>query len=319
MLPERLTGDLDGLVAALRQQPGETGAIGLVNVADEFFVAIRVRGHRGPAAALRRHGGRGLGPRRQVVSSLGIPVPGDDDIEDVWPAGDLTIFADLGMDEMELGAVLADLEAYADEMLSAVAARLGFADVYERALEAQCAEEQCQRRRETRRALLRSGAWPAAASGWAGQEVELDEVEDLDGVDRAGARHGRRRRGHRAAARSRRTTSTGRRPGRRRRRRPAELRLRRAGGRDQRARGQVLATSSTASRWSTTTTRTTTSRAARPTASPAATTPLLADLGTPSQRLLALCAEEGKLPADVIDARVRGAGCPEVLEELRGA
>ena len=39
------------------------------------------------------------------------------------------------MDEMELGAVLADLEAYADEMLSAIAARLGFGDVYERALE----------------------------------------------------------------------------------------------------------------------------------------------------------------------------------------
>ena len=61
--------------------------------------------------------------------------PGDDDIDDVWPAGDLTIFTDLGMDEMELGAVLSDLEAYADEMLSAIAARLGFGEVYERALE----------------------------------------------------------------------------------------------------------------------------------------------------------------------------------------
>src|SRR5206468_8768579 len=33
VLPESLTEDLDGLVAALRQQPGEGGALGLVHVA----------------------------------------------------------------------------------------------------------------------------------------------------------------------------------------------------------------------------------------------------------------------------------------------
>ena len=72
---------------------------------------------------------------RQVVSRLGISTPGEDDLEDVWPAGDLSIFTDLGLDEMELGAVLADLDAYADEMLLAIASRLGFADVYGRAVE----------------------------------------------------------------------------------------------------------------------------------------------------------------------------------------
>ena len=43
-LPDRLVGDLDGLVAAVRQQPGEGGTIGLVDIADEFFVAVRVCG-----------------------------------------------------------------------------------------------------------------------------------------------------------------------------------------------------------------------------------------------------------------------------------
>ena len=55
----------------------------------------------------------------------------------MWPAGDVGIFADLGLDEMELSALLGDLDAYADEMLLSVADRLGFADVYDRALEAQ--------------------------------------------------------------------------------------------------------------------------------------------------------------------------------------
>ena len=45
-------------------------------------------------------------------------------------------FAIVRVDEVEMGAVLADLDAYADEMLGAVAGRLGFAEVYDRALEA---------------------------------------------------------------------------------------------------------------------------------------------------------------------------------------
>jgi putative tRNA adenosine deaminase-associated protein len=45
---------------------------------------------------------------------------------------------------------------------------------------------------------------------------------------------------------------------------------------------------------------------------------LLADLGTPAARLLALCAEEGQLPADVISTLCEAAGCLDVLEKLRG-
>jgi putative tRNA adenosine deaminase-associated protein len=45
---------------------------------------------------------------------------------------------------------------------------------------------------------------------------------------------------------------------------------------------------------------------------------LLADLGTPPARLLQLCAEEGQLPADVISALCEAAGCLDVLEKLRG-
>jgi putative tRNA adenosine deaminase-associated protein len=44
---------------------------------------------------------------------------------------------------------------------------------------------------------------------------------------------------------------------------------------------------------------------------------LLADLGTPSSRLLKLCAEEGQLPADIISSLCERAGCLDVLESLR--
>jgi len=136
VLPEKVTDNLDGLVAVLRQQPAENGAIGLVNVADEFFVAVRVRGEETRLLLSDVTAAVAWDLARQVVQQLGMEAPGEDDLEDVWPAGDLSIFTDLGLDEMELGAVLADLDAYADEMLVSIADRLGFAEVYDRAVEA---------------------------------------------------------------------------------------------------------------------------------------------------------------------------------------
>jgi putative tRNA adenosine deaminase-associated protein len=136
LLPEKVTDDLDGLVAVLRQQPAENGAIGLVNVADEFFVAVRVRAEEVRLLLSDVTAAVAWDLARQVVKELGMEAPGEDELEDVWPAGDLSIFTDMGLDEMELGAVLADLDAYADEMLLAIAGRLGFADVYDRAVEA---------------------------------------------------------------------------------------------------------------------------------------------------------------------------------------
>jgi putative tRNA adenosine deaminase-associated protein len=46
---------------------------------------------------------------------------------------------------------------------------------------------------------------------------------------------------------------------------------------------------------------------------------VMADLGTPAKRLLALCAEEGQLPADILSAVCEAAGCLEVLDSLRVA
>ena len=59
-----------------------------------------------------------------------------DDPEEVWPAGDLGIFSDLGLDERELGAILDDVDLWADEMLAAVAARIGVGEPFGRVLDA---------------------------------------------------------------------------------------------------------------------------------------------------------------------------------------
>ena len=57
--------------------------------------------------------------------------------------------------------------------------------------------------------------------------------------------------------------------------------------------------------------------AAEPDADPVGDPDLLADLGVPAQRLLALCAHEGMLPSDVTAEICQALGCGDELEELR--
>ena len=135
-LPERLVEDFPGLLAALPQQVGDDGnAIGLVNVADEFFVAVRIVSNETRILLSDVTAAVAWDLAAEVVDYLGLERPGEDDLDDVLPTGDLSIFADLGLEEMELGMLLADLDAYADETLQLIAKRLGFADAFERVVD----------------------------------------------------------------------------------------------------------------------------------------------------------------------------------------
>ena len=134
MLPDRLVEDLDGLVAAVRQQPGGGSAIGFVDVADEFLVALRVRGDG--EARLLLSDASAAGDWDLAARVLDRIDPDGAPSEDVVPAGDLDIFGDLGLDSAELLEILSDLDAYADEMLTSIGQRVGFAAALDRALDA---------------------------------------------------------------------------------------------------------------------------------------------------------------------------------------
>ncbi|WP_026313486.1 tRNA adenosine deaminase-associated protein [Actinomadura flavalba] len=136
ILPVALTEDLDGLVHALRQQPSLGGTIGLVSAGDDFFVAIRLLGDDEMLFLSDVTASVDWPLARQVLDVLDIPVPEDEELDQVLPVGDMSIFADLGLDEMELGAISGDLDLYPDEMLLSIAGRLGFAVAFERALDA---------------------------------------------------------------------------------------------------------------------------------------------------------------------------------------
>jgi len=136
LLPQTLGDDLEGLVAAVRQQPSPGGAFALVDVADEYFVVVRVQADRVRLLLSDVTAAVAWDLAAQVLEALDVDVPGEDDLDEVWPSGDLGIFQDLGLDEMELGAILSDVDAYADEMLAALARRIGFGATYERVVAA---------------------------------------------------------------------------------------------------------------------------------------------------------------------------------------
>jgi|SRR5580693_2865407 putative tRNA adenosine deaminase-associated protein len=135
VLPVALTEDLDGLVQALKQQPSVGGTIGLVAVGDDFFVALRVLGTQVSIFLSDVTAAVDWTLARQVLDYLGIPLPEDEELDQVLPVGDLSIFTDLGVDEMELGALSGDLDLFPDEVLASLAGRLGFGQAVERALE----------------------------------------------------------------------------------------------------------------------------------------------------------------------------------------
>lgn len=126
LLPPAVLEDLDSCVAALRGQPSDRGPIALVDIADEFFVAVRLA----PSGDLRVllsdvTAAEEWDFARQALDLLDADPDVPTDPEEVWPVGDLGIFRDLGLDERELGLILDDVDLWADEILTAVADRIG--------------------------------------------------------------------------------------------------------------------------------------------------------------------------------------------------
>src|SRR5690349_14813393 len=135
VLPTAVTADLDGFLLALRRQPSRGGTIGFAGVGDDFWVAIRVVGEEESLFLSDLTAAVEYPLARQILEALDIPVPADAELDQVLPAGDMSIFADLGLDEMELGPVSADLGRSPEDAEALIAERLRFSDAVDRALD----------------------------------------------------------------------------------------------------------------------------------------------------------------------------------------
>src|SRR5450432_2833897 len=102
LLPERASSSLESLISVLRQQPGEV-TVGLVDIADDFFIAVRLSGESVRLLLSDVTAADEWALAREALEWLGVPEPTDEDFDDVVPAGDLALFSDLGLPEIEVG------------------------------------------------------------------------------------------------------------------------------------------------------------------------------------------------------------------------
>ncbi|MCW2815649.1 MAG: hypothetical protein JWN84_3104 [Nocardioides sp.] len=130
-LAHDLEADVDSLAGALRRFAGDEGAMAMVGLDDDFFVIVRVSG------SLTRVLLSDVGAvddwelAESAVEFLGLPYPEDDDDE---VAGDLDLLGDLGLPALELGLMLDDVDAYPEELLSDIARRVGFGELFDDAV-----------------------------------------------------------------------------------------------------------------------------------------------------------------------------------------
>jgi putative tRNA adenosine deaminase-associated protein len=134
-LPPAVLGDLGVLLQALRSQPPEGGPFVIATVDDEFFVIARQDGARVSLLLSDMTASVEYPLAEQALSRLGEDPPDDDELDELWPVGDLDLFDDLGLSEEEMEQILDDMDAYPDEMLEAIVERLGIADEFATATE----------------------------------------------------------------------------------------------------------------------------------------------------------------------------------------
>ena len=118
--------DLTHIIDRLKKQQTNGGAVALITIDDEFFLAIRVLGTHvkffisDVSCAIDYE----VAAEFLVLAVLDQPEEEDEPL----PAGDLDIFSDLGLHSMELSTLCDDADLFPDEQIEAIANRLGFSE-----------------------------------------------------------------------------------------------------------------------------------------------------------------------------------------------
>ncbi len=132
-LPSAVLDDLGVLLSALRGQPAEGGPFVVASVEDEFFLIARMHGPRIDLLLSDLTASVEFPLAAQVLERLGEDPPEDDELDEVWPIGEMDLFGDLELGEDEMESILEDSDAYPDETLDTVIDRIGLEDQFRRA------------------------------------------------------------------------------------------------------------------------------------------------------------------------------------------
>lgn len=115
-----LANDLEELIVQLRRLPGDAGAMGFVSLVEEVFVLVRVRGQHVQVLLSDGSAATDWPIARDVADLLGE----DFDEDEEEPLGDLSILADLGLSDFDLGVIIDNLDLSSDQMLIEIADKI---------------------------------------------------------------------------------------------------------------------------------------------------------------------------------------------------
>ena len=127
-LPDDAIQDIGIALDALRAQQVDGGAIAMLSIDDQFFIIIRQIGAKMQMVLSDVITALDYEIAAEVLELSDIDFPAEDDADE--PAGDLNIFADLGLDAMELQMICDDDEMFPDEQLEVISRRIGFGDQF---------------------------------------------------------------------------------------------------------------------------------------------------------------------------------------------
>jgi len=118
--------DLTHIIDRLKKQQTNGGAVALIAIDDEFFLAIRVLGTHVKFFISDITCAIDYEVAAEFLDLADLDQPEEED--EPLPAGDLDIFSDLGLQSMELSTICDDADLFPDEQIEAIANRLGFSD-----------------------------------------------------------------------------------------------------------------------------------------------------------------------------------------------
>lgn len=121
-LSNEAANDLEVLIAQLRRLPGEAGVAGFVSLAQDVFCAIRVRGRKVQVMLSDAAAANDWPIARDVADYLDLPDTDDDD-DDPLAVGDLGLFADMGLSDMDLQSI-AEEDEDSDQLVFQIADRI---------------------------------------------------------------------------------------------------------------------------------------------------------------------------------------------------
>jgi putative tRNA adenosine deaminase-associated protein len=132
-LPGHALDDVEAIARELRRYPGETGALALLSIDEDFILLVRAQGTLVRVLLSDATAAPDWARARSAVDHLGVHVEIDE--EEQAPAGSLDILADLGLSAADMGELLDDLDLDPEDVLAEIAEVAGFGDEFDEYLE----------------------------------------------------------------------------------------------------------------------------------------------------------------------------------------